>query len=117
MGSRVTEVAQYSQSFATHNLTVDNVAATEIKFTLTDDMLNSAFYFPLSVKIRIDNSWVSVSATQNRVSVDTKIITNGGNKYALVKAIPDEGQVTITGIADADPAIITPTIGDKSLIE
>ncbi len=112
-----TEVAQYSQSFATHNLTVDNVAATEIKFTLTDDMLDAVFYFPLSVKIRIDNSWVSISATQNGSSVDAQIINNGSNKYALVKAVPDAGQVTITGVADSDPAIITPVIGDKSMIE
>lgn len=112
-----TEVAQYSQSFATHNLTVDNVAVTEIKFTLTDDMLNSAFYLPLTVKIRIDNSWVNASAIQNGVSVDSEIITNGGNKYALVKAVPDAGQVTLTGVEDTDPAVITPVIGDESMLE
>lgn len=110
-----TEVAQYSQSFATHSLTVDNVTAAEIKFTLTDDMLNSAFYFPLSIKIRIDNSWASVSATQNGKSVDSKIITNGGNKYALVKAVPDEGQVTVMGVVDADPPVIVP-VGNKSML-
>lgn len=112
-----TEVTQYSQSFATHNLTIDNVISNEIKFTLTDDMLDSAFYFPLSVKIRIDNAWVNISATQNGTTVDTQIITNGGNKYALVKAVPDGGQVTVTGVADSDPAVITPVIDDKSMIE
>ncbi|MCI2229847.1 T9SS type A sorting domain-containing protein [Polaribacter sp. MSW13] len=112
-----TEVTQYSQSFATHNLTVDSVSGTEIKFTLTDDMLNTAFYFPLSVKIRIDNSWSTVSAIQNGVAVDTQIITNNGNRYAIVKAVPDLGQVTVTGIVDADPAIINPTIGNQAMIE
>ena len=112
-----TEATQYSQSFATHNLIVDNVAATEIKFTLTDTMLDAAFNFPLSVKIKIDNSWASVSAIQHGNSVEAKIITNNGEKYALIKAVPDLGQVTVTGVADPDPAIITPTIGNQTMIE
>ncbi|MEN8187564.1 MAG: T9SS type A sorting domain-containing protein [Bacteroidota bacterium] len=112
-----TNVAQYAQSFATHNLVVDNVAASEIKFTLTDQMMDAAFYFPLTVKIRVDNTWVNVSATQNGVGADAEIITHNGNKYALVKAVPDKGQVTLTGVADSDPAIITPTIEDKTMIE
>mgnify|MGYP003665584197 CR=1 FL=1 len=112
-----TEVTQYSQSFATHSLTVDNVAESQIKFTLTDDMLDAAFNFPLSVKIKVNNSWASVSAIQNGNSVEAKIITNNGEKYALVKAVPDLGQVTVTGVADTDPAIITPSIGNQAMIE
>tara|TARA_R110001606_G_scaffold84317_1_gene191916 strand:- start:295 stop:2619 length:2325 start_codon:yes stop_codon:yes gene_type:complete len=112
-----TEVTQYSQSFATHNLTVDNVAESQIKFTLTDDMLDAAFNFPLSVKIKVNNSWASVSAIQNGNSVEAKIITNNGKKFALVKAVPDLGQVTVTGVADTDPAIITPSIGNQAMVE
>eukprot|EP01093_Parvamoeba_rugata_P001366 TRINITY_DN11751_c0_g1_i2.p1 TRINITY_DN11751_c0_g1~~TRINITY_DN11751_c0_g1_i2.p1 ORF type:complete len:377 (+),score=68.42 TRINITY_DN11751_c0_g1_i2:79-1209(+) len=89
-----TEVTQYSQSFATHNLTIDNVSESEIKYTLTDDMLDSAFYFPLTVKIRIDNSWVNVTAIQNGEPIDSEIITHNGKKYTLVKTVPDAGQVT-----------------------
>lgn len=112
-----TQVSQYSQSFATHVLNVDSVNATEVKFTLTDDMLNSAFDLSLSVKVRIDNSWVSVSAVQNGSAVDAQIITDSGNKYALVKAVPDNGQVTLTGAPDSDPAVITPVIGDRTMVE
>ncbi|WP_191963474.1 T9SS type A sorting domain-containing protein [Pseudotamlana haliotis] len=112
-----TEVAQYSQSFATHNLNVDQVTANEVKFTLTDNMLDAAFYFPLSVKVRIDNSWVNVSAVQNGASVDAQVITHNGNKYALIKAVPDLGQVTISGVSDSDPAEIMPVLEDKAIIE
>lgn len=111
-----TRVAQYSQSFATKNLVVDNVAQTEIKFTLTDGMLDSAFDFPLTVKIRVANNWANVSAIQNGVGVEAKLISYEGNSYALVKAIPDAGQVTVTGVEDADPAIITP-IEDQQIQE
>jgi Secretion system C-terminal sorting domain len=112
-----TEVTQYSQSFATHNLTIDNVSESEIKYTLTDDMLDSAFYFPLTVKIRIDNSWISVTAIQNGEPVDSEIITHNGKKYTLVKTVPDAGQVTIAGVADSDPAIISPSLANQSMVE
>jgi hypothetical protein len=111
-----TRVAQYSQSYASHNLTVDAVAQTEIKFTVTDDMLDTAFDFPLTVKIRVANNWANISATQNGVSVDTKLISYNGNSYALVKAVPDAGQVILTGVEDDDPAIITP-IEDQQVEE
>ena len=111
-----TSIAQYSQSYTTHNLVIDDVQATQVKFTLTDDMLNSAFDFPLTVKIRVANNWANISATQNGVNVDAKLISHEGNTYALVKSVPDAGQVTVTGVEDNDPAIITP-IEDKQVQE
>ncbi|WP_417875403.1 T9SS type A sorting domain-containing protein [Winogradskyella sediminis] len=112
-----TEVTQYSQSFATHNLTIDNVSESEIKYTLTDDMLDAAFYFPLTVKIRIDNSWVNVTAIQNGEPIDSEIITHNGKKYTLVKTVPDAGQVTVAGVVDSDPAIIYPSLTNQSMSE
>jgi len=97
-------VTQYAQSYATHNLVIDDVTASEIKFTLTDEMRDEAFYFPLTVKVRIDNAWTDVSATQNGVDVEVKVITNDGNQYVLVKAIPDKGQVILTGTGGGTPS-------------
>jgi len=97
-------VSQYAQSFATHNLVIDYVAANEIKFTLTDEMKDDAYYFPLTVKVRIDNAWTNVSATQNGADTGVVIITNEGNQYALVKAVPDRGQVVLTGTSGGTPS-------------
>ncbi len=118
-----TRVALYSQSYATHHLNIDSVTDSEIKFTLTDEMQDDVYTFPLTVKIRIDNAWADVSATQNGVDTEVQLITYEGNQYALVKAVPDKGQVILTGtltptwdftlIAPAedgyvsDPAVIT----------
>lgn len=111
-----TRIAQYSQSFATSTLNVDAVAQTEIKFTLTDEMLDSAFDLALTVKIRVENNWANISAVQNGVNIEAVLISNEGNTYALVKAVPDGGQVTVTGVEDNDPALITP-IEDKQVEE
>lgn len=102
-----TAIAQYGQSRDTHTLTVNSTHDSEIKFTLTDEMSDELFYHPLTVKIRVNNDWANVTAVQNDNQLDAMLITHAGNKYALVNAIPDRGQVTVTAETDADPAIIT----------
>ncbi|MCK5824378.1 MAG: T9SS type A sorting domain-containing protein [Ichthyobacteriaceae bacterium] len=111
-----TRVAQYSQSFATHNLVIDEATPVQIKFTLTDDMLDSAFDYPLTVKIKVGDAWANVTATQNGASVAAKIISYIGSKYVLVNAVPDGGQVIVNGVIDDDPAIFDP-IGDQTVME
>ena len=111
-----TKVAHYSQSFATNNLVIDNIEGSVIKFTLTDQMIDSAFYQPLSVKVRVSNTWVNATAIQNGVNRNVKLVSNGGKKYALVDAVPDAGQVTLTGEEDSDPAVLT-QISDQELTE
>lgn len=113
-----TDVAKYSQSYATHSLTVDAVSDSEVKFTLTDQMLNSAFDQTLTVKININDAWTDVAATQNGESVEAVIVENENVKYAFVKAVPDAGQVTVSGSGevDSDPAVITP-IEDQEVKE
>ena len=59
-------------------------------------MNDTYFDYPLSIKIRIDDNWQGISSTQNRKLVESKIVTNNGNNFAIVKAIPDRGQVTIS---------------------
>ncbi|MCK5782308.1 MAG: polysaccharide deacetylase family protein [Flavobacteriales bacterium] len=111
-----TKVAHYSQSFATNNLVIDNIEGSVIKFTLTDQMVDSAFNQALSVKVRVSNTWVNATAIQNGVNRNVKLISNGGKKYALVDAVPDAGQVILTGEEDSDPAVLT-QISDQELTE
>ncbi|MCK5824945.1 MAG: T9SS type A sorting domain-containing protein, partial [Ichthyobacteriaceae bacterium] len=111
-----TSVAMYSQSYATHKLNVTDVKSSEIKFNLTDEMLNSVYNQALTVKLRVSNTWVNVSATQNGKSIDADMISHEGSNYVLVNAVPDAGEVVVKGIEDADPAIITP-IENKEMQE
>ncbi|MCK5781931.1 MAG: T9SS type A sorting domain-containing protein [Flavobacteriales bacterium] len=91
------EVTRYGQERDTHTLNVDVVEATSIRFTLTDEMNDMYFDFPLTVKIRIDNEWTHVVAEQNGNEIDVVIVENEGNKYILVDAVPDAGQVLVSG--------------------
>ncbi len=100
-------IAQYGQSRDTHHLTVNSINTTEIKFTLTDEMSDALFFYPLTVKIKVGNDWANVTAVQNGVSVSARLISYNGNKYALIDAVPDRGQVTVTAEVDSDPAVIT----------
>jgi len=94
------DVAKYSQEYATHSLKTDSISDTAISFTLSDEMQDKIYDFPLTVKIRLANNWVSFSAKQNGKDIDSKIIYYNQNKYALVKAIPDKGKVILKGNLD-----------------
>ncbi|MCK5788166.1 MAG: T9SS type A sorting domain-containing protein [Chlamydiia bacterium] len=100
------EVARYGQERDTHTLNVDEINTLDIKFTLTDEMDDNYFDFPLTVKIRISNDWNSVEAEQNGNSIDVVIVDNNGDKYVLVDAVPDAGQVTVKGSYTLSSAVI-----------
>jgi hypothetical protein len=76
-----------------------------LAFTLADSMNDTLFDYPLTVKVRVDNSWDSCLATQNGRSIATSLVTYAGNKYALVQAVPDRGEVQL---ADAATVAIKP---------
>ncbi len=88
-------VAKYAQEYATHSLKVDSISRTAISFSLKDAMDDGIYDLPLTVKVRLANNWSSLSATQNGKEVESRIIYHDQDKYALVKAIPDRGQVTL----------------------
>ncbi|UXX79907.1 Ig-like domain-containing protein [Reichenbachiella carrageenanivorans] len=112
------EAAKYGQERDSHTLTIDQVEASEIKFTLTDDMKDEWFDFPLTVKVRVANDWGAASATQNGVPVEATLVTHESDKYVLVKAVPDNGQVTLTGTGEATPhAPVLDPIGAQGAVE
>ncbi len=94
------DVAKYSQEYTTHSLKIDSISDTAISFTLTDEMLDEIYDFPLTVKVRLANNWTSFSTTQNGKDIESKIIVYNQNNYVLVKVIPDGGQVVLRGIID-----------------
>jgi hypothetical protein len=93
---RYGDVAAYGQSRDTHTLTVTGVSNSLITFSLTDSMNDTRFNYPLTVKVRVNNSWNSCDAWQNGNPVEVTMVTNAGNQYALVKAVPDRGVVSLT---------------------
>ena len=94
-------VAKYAQEYATHTIKMKSVSDNEISFCLSDRMDDKLFDFPLTVKVRLANNWTNTSVTQDGKIVKHKIISHNKNQYALVKVIPDNGQVILKGNLDA----------------
>jgi len=90
------DVGKYGQERDTATLKVESPGPDKITFSLTDEMDDSYFNFPLTVKVRVPNEWQNVAATQGSKSIAAKIIQHEGAAYALVDAVPDAGSVTIT---------------------
>ena len=91
-----TAVAQYGEERDTHVLTVVQVTNGSISMRLTDSMNDALFDYPLTVKVRIDNSWGdAVQAFQNGNRLEAAVVRHDGNAYALVKAVPDRGIVVV----------------------
>jgi PKD repeat protein len=90
-----TEGIKYGQERDTATLTVTSNTAEQITMTLTDRMLDSRFDYPLTLKVRIPNSWNGAAATQAGVPVDARLVEHNGDKYALVQAVPDQGEIAL----------------------
>jgi len=89
------DVSRYGQERDSAVLTVVENTATQIRFTLSDDMLDTVFTFPLTIKVRLPNDWIGAKATQNGSTIEAALIEHEGGNYALVQAVPDQGEVLL----------------------
>lgn len=89
------EVVLYGQERDTARLATVPRDGNEIRFSLSDDMDDKLFDFPLTVKVRLPDEWQTVSAIQNGKATEARLIEKDGGRYALVQAIPDRGEVTL----------------------
>jgi len=94
------DVALYGQERDTATLTTDVAGAAAIRFTLTSKMDPAIFNYPLTVKVRLPDSWKNATASQNSTALPVQVISHEGANFALVKVVPDRGQVTLTPTAD-----------------
>lgn len=90
------DVAKYGQERDTATLKVESPGPEKITFLLTDEMDDSYFNYPLTIKVRIPDAWKEAAATQAGQPVAVKILEHEGGAYALVQAVPDAGLVTLT---------------------
>lgn len=91
-----TEVAKYGQEYATAGLSNVQVNAANVQFELKDEMNDVWFNEPLTVKLRLPDGWSgSVAATQDGAAIPARVVQHGGQAYALVDAVPDQGLVVV----------------------
>lgn len=106
-GGTFGNIAKYGQERDTATLTVTTNTADLITMTLGDRMLDSRFDYPLTIKVRLPACWPAVQASQNGATIESRIIERDGANYALVKAVPDRGQIKLIptaapGFSDTD---------------
>ncbi len=90
------EVVQYGQERETASLVVPSAGPDEVELTLTDEMDDEAFDLPLTLKIRVDDSWTDFQAVQDGVCLDTKFVEYDGERYLLADAVPDGGEIVLS---------------------
>jgi len=89
------EVVQYGQERDTAHLEVKSAAADKIVLSLADEMDDTRFDFPLTVKVRVAPSWKAVRAEQGGRAVEARILDHDGASYALVQVVPDRNDVRL----------------------
>ena len=92
-----TAVATYGQQRDTAKLTSGKNTAKQISFTLSDDMDDTLFAALLTVKVRVPDGWKSVSAQQGDAKLAAAVISHEGGQFVLVQAVPDKGEVVLSG--------------------
>lgn len=90
------DVALYGQERDTATLTTLGADATGIRLELVSKMDPALFNYPLTVKVRLPASWTAAKALQNGKAVPVQYIRHEGAPYALVKALPDRGEIVLS---------------------
>ncbi len=89
------EVIMYGQERDSAKLNVISHSDKEIKISITDDMDDNLFDYPLTVKIRMPDKWEHVTAEQSGHKIKAIVIKHNDNKFALVDVVPDKGIVVV----------------------
>ena len=104
------KASQYGQERDTASLTMGVTGRDLITFTLTDRMNDLLFDQALTIKIKVDSTWSGVRAYQNGQEMPARVVTDGGETYLFVDAIPDRGEVTVVRTEYQDQTIGTDRI-------
>jgi len=92
---RFRDVARYGQERDTAKLVVDENTADRISFTLTDQMDDRLFDYPLTIKVRVPDAWKNAKALQQEKEIPATPVEHEGGRFLLVKAVPDRGPVVL----------------------
>lgn len=77
------------------------------KLNVTDDLPDSIYDFPLTMRIKIPDQWTQIKVLQNNINVNFQLQSDVcNNQYVVFDAIPDRGEITITSekVATLDSA-------------
>ncbi len=93
----------YSKERNSAKVTVTSTSSTDISLSLTDNLDNSIYNYPLSLRYKMPDGWSEVTVSQN----DEELTSEVKDGYIYFDAVPDNGTITITSgtVAIADPTV------------
>ena len=68
---------------------------TSITVQVTDNLNNSIYNFPITIRRPLSSGWSSASASQGGNDLGAQIVTVSGTNYVMFDAVPNAGDVTI----------------------
>lgn len=89
-------IAKYGQERDTARIDIVTNNTTKLVFDLSDDMDDTLFDHPLTLKIKLHSTWSNAMVTQNDQTIGAKIVNHENEKYVLIQAVPDKGLITLT---------------------
>lgn len=88
-------VARYIKERDAASVKEKESTAEKIVVEVTDNLADSIYNFPLSIRRPLPDGWETAYVSQKEKAVDDTIITDGSKKYIMFKAVPNGGDVVI----------------------
>ncbi len=88
-------VARYIKERDAASLTVESSTENSVTAKLTDNLPDSIFNYPLSIRMELPEGWTTTMITQDGNEVEDTVITVNSKQYLMFKAVPDGGQILI----------------------
>jgi len=89
------DVAKYIKERNSVNIKETTNSKNSISFQATDNLDNTVYNFPLTIKRTLPKSWKSVTIVQNGRKLTHQVIAKGTSKYVTFDIVPGNGKITI----------------------
>jgi hypothetical protein len=95
-------VARYIKEREAAKVTVKSSDAKSVTVTLTDNLADSIYNFPLSLRFECPTGWTESTAKQGTKVMPDTIITDAtsSKKYVMFQAVPNKGDVIVSSGKD-----------------
>jgi hypothetical protein len=89
-------VARYIKERNAASVAKKDSTANGITISVTDNLPDSIYNFPLSIRRPLPATWTTAVVMQKGSAVKDTVITDGTTKYVMFKAVPDGGDIVIS---------------------
>jgi len=91
-------VVRYIQERNASSVTETANTGSSITLQVTNNLNNSIFNYPITLRRPLPTNWTWAAVTQNGATVPTQIVTNNSQLYVMFDVVPNGGDVTIAKI-------------------